>query len=45
MNNRSSSIVVVLMAALFCTAILVRAPFSGHNSKGDFGLQSGSATC
>ncbi len=41
MNKRSPSIVVVLIVALFCTAVPAHAQLSGHNSKGDFGLQSG----
>jgi len=42
MNKRPASIVVVLMAALFCSAGPAQAQLSGHNSRGDYGLQSGS---
>jgi len=42
MNKRWTSILLVLMATLFFTATTTHAQLSGHNSKGDYGLQSGS---
>ena len=41
MSKLQVSILVVLMATLLCLAGPVQAQLSGHNSRGDFGLQSG----
>ena len=42
MNKRWTSILLVLMATLLFTANMAHAQLSGHNSRGDYGLQSGS---
>jgi hypothetical protein len=42
MNKRWVLMKIALMMALFCTAFSALAQLSGHNTKGDFGLQSGS---
>jgi len=42
MNKRWVLMNIALMMAMICTAIPAHAQLNGHNSKGDFGLQSGS---
>ena len=42
MYTRWHWICFFLLAPLFCSAVPAQAQLSGHNSKGDFGLQSGS---
>ena len=41
MNNRWIPIVLMLMVALFFTATNAHAQLAGHNSRGDYGLLSG----
>jgi hypothetical protein len=41
MNKRWTSTLLMLVAALFFTANTAHAQLAGHNSRGDYGLQSG----
>ena len=41
MNKRQTLLLVVLVAIWICTGGSAQAQLSGHNSKGDYGLQSG----
>ncbi|MCK5481405.1 MAG: transporter, partial [Gammaproteobacteria bacterium] len=42
MSKRQTLILVVLTAMWICTSDFAHAQLSGHNSRGDYGLQSGS---
>ena len=42
MSKRLSAACILLFGALICFACPVSAQLSGHNSRGDYGLQSGS---